>query len=84
MKMSELEFNLIDVEPTSNLELVDEFLENNEPPVMSGRIYTGALGNHGDLFPHTFGLRETLPPTEKLVGNDNALLGFEEDWLADL
>jgi hypothetical protein len=60
-----------------NLELVDEFFECVEEPVIpASRVYKGAGGRHYSKY--EFGLREGAD-RDTVFGDDNYLVGYESD-----
>ena len=78
MKLNELVFDTDYCDSSPNLNLVDEFVENNNELTTTGRVYKGAGGRHGQRYPHLFGLRESS--LKELVHEDeNYLVGYEPD-----
>ena len=79
MKLNELVFDTDYCDSSPNLNLVDEFVENNNELTITGRVYKGAGGGYPcNMYPHTFALRE-LPSDEIVHEDENYLVGYEPD-----
>ena len=72
MTLNELEFEIIEDE-SPNLNLVNNFFETIEEPVLGGRIYKGAK------YSSKFGLRWDPISPEIIHEDENYLVGYEPD-----